>query len=249
MNIPSNHPRAKSLHIRELLVTGFKKGLVAPEGLIAHGRGEAFDYLLGECTTRLAYNAAKAASSALLLAKYPVISVNGNVAALCAKEIVELSCATDAAIEVNLFYRTREREIAIEKELKKNKAKIILGVGSKASARIPELHSERRRVDPNGIYKADTLLVPLEDGDRAEALVKMGKTVITVDLNPLSRTAKVAQITIVDNIIRAIPEMIAAAKQLKEKNASIMKKIVEEFDNKVNLEESLKNIRGSGSLV
>ena len=110
--------------------------------------------------------------------------------------------------------------------------------------RIPELQSERRRVDPNGIYKADTLLVPLEDGDRVEALVNMGKTVITIDLNPLSRTAKVAHITIVDNIIRAIPEMIVAAKQLKEKNASVMKRIVEEFDNKANLAKSLKNIRG-----
>ncbi len=246
MNIPSNHPRAKSLYIRELLVTGFRNGLVAPEGLIAYGRGEAFDYLLGEYTTEVARDAAKAASSTLLLAKYPVISINGNVAALCAKEIVELSHVTGAAIEVNLFYRTTEREIAIEKELKKNKAKIVLGIGSNASVRIPELQSERRRVDPNGIYKADTVLVPLEDGDRAEALVNMGKTVITIDLNPLSRTAKVAHLTIVDNIIRAIPEMIVAAKQLKGKNASVMKNIVEQFDNKVNLVESLKNIQGGG---
>lgn len=246
MNIPSNHPRAKSLYIRELLVTGFRNGLVAPEGLIAYGRGEAFDYLLGEHTTEVARDAAKVASSTLLLAKYPVISINGNVAALCAKEIVELSHVTGAAIEVNLFYRTTEREIAIEKELKKNKAKIVLGMGSNASVRIPELQSERRRVDPNGIYKADTVLVPLEDGDRAEALVNMGKTVITIDLNPLSRTAKVAHLTIVDNIIRAIPEMIVAAKQLKGKNASVMKNIVEQFDNKVNLVESLKNIQGGG---
>ena len=246
MNIPSNHPRAKSLYIRELLVAGFRNGLVAPEGLIAYGRGEAFDYLLGERTTEVARDAAKAASSTLLLAKYPVISINGNVAALCAKEIVELSHVTGAAIEVNLFYRTIEREIAIEKELKKNKAKIVLGIGSNASVRIPELQSERRRVDPNGIYKADTVLVPLEDGDRAEALVNMGKTVITIDLNPLSRTAKVAHLTIVDNIIRAIPEMIVAAKQLKGKNASVMKNIVEQFDNKVNLAESLRNIQGGG---
>ena len=244
MNIPSNHPRAKSLYIRELLVAGFRNGLVAPEGLIAYGRGEAFDYLLGEHTTEVARDAAKVASSTLLLAKYPVISINGNVAALCAKEIVELSHVTGAAIEVNLFYRTTEREIAIEKELKKNKAKIVLGIGSNASVRIPELQSERRRVDPNGIYKADTVLVPLEDGDRAEALVNMGKTVITIDLNPLSRTAKVAHLTIVDNIIRAIPEMIVAAKQLKGKNASVMKNIVEQFDNKVNLAESLRNIQG-----
>ena len=238
INIPPNHPRAKSLHIRELLVAGFKDGLVVPEGLIAHGRGEAFDYLLGEHTSEAARVAAKAASSTLLLADHPVISVNGNVAALCAKEIVELSHITDAVIEVNLFYRTRQREIAIERELKKNKAGIVLGI-KKSKASIPELQSERRRVDHNGIYKADAVFVPLEDGDRTEALVNIGKTVITIDLNPLSRTAKAAQITVVDNIIRAIPEMIIAAKHLKMKDKSTLKKIVEEFDNKSNLAESL----------
>ncbi|MFL6394546.1 MAG: 4-phosphopantoate--beta-alanine ligase [Nitrososphaeraceae archaeon] len=242
INIPPNHPRAKSLHIRELLVAGFKDGLVVPEGLIAHGRGEAFDYLLGEHTSEAARAAAKAASSTLLLADHPVISVNGNVAALCAKEIVELSHITDAVIEVNLFYRTRQREIAIERELKKNKAGIVLGI-KKSKASIPELQSERRRVDHNGIYKADAVFVPLEDGDRTEALVNIGKTVITIDLNPLSRTAKAAQITVVDNIIRAIPEMIIAAKHLKMKDKSTLKKIVEEFDNKSNLAESLRLIR------
>lgn len=49
------------------------------------------------------------------------------------------------------------------------------------------------------------VLVPLEDGDRTEALRRMGKTVIAIDLNPLSRTSRAANITIVDNVIRAVP--------------------------------------------
>jgi 4-phosphopantoate--beta-alanine ligase len=48
--IPKSHPRAKSLLIREKLVSGFDSGLVAKEGLLAQGRGEAFYYLLGEKT-------------------------------------------------------------------------------------------------------------------------------------------------------------------------------------------------------
>ena len=40
------------------------------------------------------------------------------------------------------------------------------------------------------------------------ALRKAGKTVITFDLNPLSRTAHTANITIVDNVIRAIDLLI-----------------------------------------
>jgi 4-phosphopantoate--beta-alanine ligase len=241
--IPSSHPRAKSLYIRELLVNGFKNGIVVQEGLIAHGRGETFDYLLGEHTTETARTAIKAACSLLLLAVHPVISVNGNVAALCSKEVVELSNLINADIEVNLFYWTKEREIAIEKELKKMGAKTVLGTTSRGSAIIPELRSERRIVDQDGIYKADTVLVPLEDGDRTEALVKMHKKVIAVDLNPLSRTSKAATVTVIDNVIRALPAMAIEAKQLKQKNGEILKKIVNEFDNSKNLSESLEIIR------
>src|SRR5829696_757010 len=241
-NIPSSHPRAKSLYIRELLVNGFKNGIVVQEGLIAHGRGETFDYLLGEGTTESARIAIKAACSLLLLAVHPVISVNGNVAALCSKEVVKLSNLIDADIEVNLFYWSEEREIAIEKELKKMGAKKVLGIRSGGSARIP-LRSERRIVDQNGIYKADTVLVPLEDGDRTEALVKMHKKVIAIDLNPLSRTSKAATVTVIDNVIRALPAMAIEAKQLKQKNGEILKKIVNEFNNSKNLSESLEIIR------
>lgn len=211
------------------------------EGLIAHGRGEAYDYLLGERTTKAAQRAIKAAAAMLLLSKRPVISVNGNTAALCPREIVELANETGAAIEVNLFYRTEEREQAIKTELEKYGAENVLGVGPKASARIPELQSERRRVDPEGIYVADTVFVPLEDGDRTEALVKLGKKVITVDLNPLSRTAKAAHITIVDNIIRAMPALVKASREIKSNRS--LKRIVYGFDNKKNLRESIKIIR------
>ena len=61
-----------------------------------------------------------------------------------------------------------------------------------------------------GIYSADVVLVPLEDGDRCEALVNMGKTVIAIDLNPLSRTARSATLTIVDELTRALPQITLA---------------------------------------
>ena len=248
-HIPANHPRAESLLIRNMLVDGYKRGLVVSEGLIAHGRGEAFDYLLGEKTSNIAHIAIEAASSALMLARYPVISVNGNIAALCAKTVVELSHWIGAKIEVNLFYRTLRRERIIKRELKSFGAKDILGTSLKSAAVIPELQSERRRVDLSGIMKADTVLVPLEDGDRTEALVKMGKTVVAIDLNPMSRTARSANITIVDNAIRAIPKMIMTVKKLRglkqEQREEIMKRIVKEFDNPKNLLESLSVMRGN----
>jgi 4-phosphopantoate--beta-alanine ligase len=212
---------------------------VASAGLIAHGRGEAFDYLLGERTTEPALKAMEAAMAMLLTAKKPVISVNGNVAALAAEDVARLAEVTDAKIEVNLFYRSRGREQAIKDLLLKAGAHAVLGVGEDASARIPELGSERRRVDPHGILVADVVLVPLEDGDRTEALVRMGKEVIALDLNPLSRTAQQASITIVDNIIRAVPRLIELAKELKEQGLEKSWEKLQSFDNKRNLAESL----------
>jgi len=100
LKIPKSHPRFVSLSIREKIVKGYNDGLVAKEGLLAHGRGEAFDYLVGEKTTRTAKAAINAAAATLLSAQNPVISVNGNVAALCPKEIVQLAKATKAKIEV-----------------------------------------------------------------------------------------------------------------------------------------------------
>jgi 4-phosphopantoate--beta-alanine ligase len=242
IGIPSDHPRAKSLYIREMLVNGFRQGLVVPDGLIAHGRGEAYDYLIGERTTKTAQRAIEAAAATMLLSSRPVISVNGNTAALCPNTAVELAKVAGAAIEVNLFYRTEEREKAIKTELELHGAKNVLGVGSKAAARIPELQSERRRVDPDGIFTADTVLVPLEDGDRTEALIKMNKKVITIDLNPLSRTSRAANITIVDNVVRAMPALVEAARKLS--GTTSLKKITDNFDNNKNLQESLEIIRG-----
>ena len=82
MNIPKSHPRYLSLQVREKLVNGFDNDLVAKEGLLAHGRGEAFDYLIGEKTTKSAKDAIKAASIMLNQAKNSVISVNGNFLSL-----------------------------------------------------------------------------------------------------------------------------------------------------------------------
>ena len=248
-HIPPTHPRAQSLLIRAKLIEGYRKGLVTSEGLIAHGRGEAFDYLLGEKTSSMAQCAIEAATSTLLLSRLPVISVNGNLVALCAKTVVELSQLIGARIEVNLFYRTIRRERLMKRELERFGAKEILGVNSGSSAVIPELQSERRRVDPDGIMKADTVLVPLEDGDRTQALARMGKTVVAIDLNPESRTARSANITIVDNAIRAIPKMIVVAKKLKElelkQREKVLKRIIKGYDNQKNLLESLSAMRGN----
>ena len=188
--IPKSHPRSKSLLIREKLVDGFDKGLVAKEGLLAQGRGEAFDYLLGEKTGKAAMQAIRAAAAQLLIAELPVISVNGNIAALCPREIVELSKQVKAKLEVNLFYATEKRKQAIIKTLKKNDAEEILGSKITSLKTLSGIDSARRIVDKDGIFVADVVVVPLEDGDRTMALRKAGKIVIAFDLNPLSRTAK-----------------------------------------------------------
>ena len=239
MKILPQHPRAESIRIREEIVKHCGSGAVVLAGLIAHGRGEAFDYLLGEKTTENAFKAIRSAASVLLLAKHSVISVNGNVAALASKDIVKLANTVGSKIEVNLFYQSEKREKAIKQILKESGAKEILGLGEAASANIPEVHSDRRRVDSRGILKADVVLVPLEDGDRTEALVKMGKTVIAIDLNPLSRTAQWASITIVDNVIRAMPILIEEAKKIKNEKPKNLQKLAYEFNNSGNLGKAI----------
>ncbi len=241
-DISPAHPRAESLRAREKLAKGFESGLVVAEGLAAHGRGEAFDYILGERTTPQAKKSIEAAAAALVSAERPVISVNGNVAALVPKELVELSKVTGAKLEVNLFHGSRKREVAIANWLGKHGAREVYGADPKFSAKIPEIHSNRRKVDRRGIASADVVFVPLEDGDRTEALRKIGKMVIAVDLNPMSRTARAASITIVDNIIRALPLMIDKVQSLSRESETELCKIVDNFNNDVNLSAALKLI-------
>ncbi len=228
---------------RHRLIDGLRQGYVAEAGLIAHGRGEAFDYLLGERTVDEAKSAEEVAVAMLLLSENPVISVNGNTAALVPKEIVDLSEAVGAKVEVNLFYRTPRREEIIEGILIDSGAEIVYGIEEKTCRRITRLDSERGRVDSQGIWVADTVLVPLEDGDRAEALVEMGKKVIAVDLNPLSRTSQKATLSIVDNVSRAVPNMIAFAEKLRGYSQKELRNIINTFDNKGNLDAVVERIR------
>lgn len=243
--IPKSHPRFQSLLIREKLVKGFDDGLVAKEGLLAHGRGEAFDYILGEKTLKTSKKAIKAAAASILLAKNPVISVNGNVAALCPKEIVRLSKVSKAKIEVNLFYANEKRKQKIVKILKKNGAKEIFGVLKKNATRLIGIDSSRRIVDKNGIFASDLVIVPLEDGDRTLALRRAKKQVITFDLNPLSRTAQTANISIIDNVVRGIVELITECVRLSTKKSSELEKIIKNFDNKKNLTHNVIEIKSN----
>lgn len=241
VEIPRSHPRYESLLIREKLVEGFNEGYVVPQGLIAHGRGECFDYLIGEKTIEPAFKAIQAAAAMLLLAKHPVISVNGNVAALVPGDVVRLAKVVNAKIEVNLFYRTEERIRKIADVLRSHGADEVLGVDD-ATATIPELFSERRRVSPRGIYIADVVLVALEDGDRTEALRRMGKTVIAIDLNPLSRTSLAASITIVDNVVRAVPKLVEVASTMRSQPKEFLEEIVRNYDNSKTIAEVLEHI-------
>lgn len=239
--IPKSHPRYESLKTRDLVAEGVKKGIASMHGLIAHGRGEAFDYLLGEKTNEFAKSSIEAAAALLLSAKHPVISVNGNSAALAPKEIVQLSRMIPASLEVNIFHPSRKRESKIKRHLEKYGAKNVLLPNKKY--KINFLESNRKYVNPWGILMADVVFVPLEDGDRAEALVRNGKKVITIDLNPLSRTSQKSTIAITDNITRALPLLIKAASKYKKYDKNKLEKELKRYNNKRNLQSALHAIR------
>jgi len=240
IHVPADHPRKDSLDIRERIIEGHERDIVATAGLLAHGRGEAFDYLLGEQTNELARMACRAAVAALLSAKHPVISVNGNICALVPRALVELSELTRAPLEINLFYYRPAREEAIAAALREAGATEILGTHDRPSETIPELSSNRRKVDSEGIARADVVLVPLEDGDRTGALRKIDKFVVTIDLNPMSRTAVLSNITIVDNVVRSLPLMVDFAREMKGWSNEKLRETVAGFDNAANLSKALR---------
>ena len=62
-----------------------------------------------------------------------------------------------------------------------------------------------------------------------------GKTVIVIDLNPLSRSAKRGTLTIVDELSRVVNNMLDFAEPLSEF-------ALDDWDNKENLKQALKHI-------
>ena len=236
---PKSHPRYLSNFYRDLLVDGVKQRITSTHGLIAQGRGETFDYLLGEKTFDFATSAIAAAASLLITSSRPIISVNGNSAILSAKELITLSILLNVPLEINLFHRSLLRERKIADYLKKKGAKkILLPDNSKISG----LTSNRRFVNAQGQHIADVIFVPLEDGDRTEYLIAQGKKVISSDLNPLSRSAQKATITIVDNIVRALPTLIQTIKKMQKKERKYLIKIINGYNNRKILNESIKHI-------
>ena len=78
--------------------------MLADSALIAHGRGEAFDYLLGEKTSENAFLATKNALAHLSAAKRPIITINGNTAALAGKELMQIANYLNCPVEINIFF-------------------------------------------------------------------------------------------------------------------------------------------------
>ena len=236
-----SHPRYASLVARERVAEGVRRGYTSSQGLIAQGRGECFDYLIGERTTVAALEAIRAAAAMLLLAERPALSVNGNVAALAAEEMVALAEALKIPLEVNLFHRSEERVKKIADLLREKGATKVLG--ERPDAAVPGLDHARALATKGGIYDADVVLIPLEDGDRCEALVAMGKKVIAIDLNPLSRTAKKATVSIVDNIVRAVPLLTEQVRMLSGTPRAELEAMVREYDNQRVLREAVGEIQ------
>ena len=239
--ISLNHPRYHSLKARVLVTSGVEKGIVSRDGLIAHGRGEAFDYLIGEVTNDFAHTAIEAAAAKILLSKKVAISINGNTAALAGADTESLRAAASAICEVNLFHPSLEREERIKAHL------LSLGVPDVLlplrDTVFPGIDSNRKFMNPEGILSADTVIVALEDNDKCEALRKQSKFVIAIDLNPLCRTAKKADITIVDNLIRVFPILTAKIIELRQWPTSRIESILDSYKNDLVLAEAEAKIR------
>ena len=252
--IPDSHPRKASLLARAKLTQAAREGLLAESAMIAHGRGEAFDYLLGEKTSDSAKTAIKECAARLLAAENPIVSMNGNTTVLAGKQAIRAAAIIGCPIEVNIYYRTPERmekliaalesmkeEVAAEVD-EKTKASVMAVeiLGADTDGKIDGLEGPRSICSRKGIESADVVLVPLEDGDRCEALVALGKQVLVIDLNPLSRTARTATVTIVDEVARALGEMEELLLQNPQST---------DWDNQKTLREALEIISDSSKRI
>lgn len=233
---------------RKMLTDAAAAGMLADSALIAHGRGEAFDYLLGEETCEPAIMAITETAARLQSSKRCVISVNGNTVALAGPQLIACAAVLNCPIEVNIYYRTPERMEALLSALQAqrqqavelypelvNQISNVEILGGNPDGRIPNLEGPRANCHSDGILSADTILVPLEDGDRCEALIAMGKTVCVIDLNPLSRTARTATVTIVDELTRCASILLEC----------LMRESVSEngnWDNEANLQDVIEVI-------
>ena len=254
--IPDSHPRRESLLARGKIVAGTRRGLLADSAMIAHGRGEAFDYLLGERTTDSAARAIRRVASLLISAERPVISTNGNTVVLAGEDLIRVAAVVGSPIEVKLYYRTPERVAGLISLLQEQRESIAKEVGpdgfegdwaeevrsvrilgTEEDFRIEGLEGPRSICTKEGIGLADLVLVPLEDGDRCEALVSLGKKVCVIDLNPLSRTAMMAGVTIVDEVSRASRSLLTEVLSRPS--------MEEEWDNRAILREALREMSGS----
>jgi len=86
----------------------------------------------------------------------------------------------------------------------------------------------------------------VEDGDRAEALGELGKVEVVIDLNPMSRSARAADVPIVDNVIRAVPSITEHARELADADRETLEGIVAEFDAEEALAAAERAIREGG---
>jgi 4-phosphopantoate--beta-alanine ligase len=165
-----------------------------------------------------------------------------------------LAAVLGCPIEVNLYYRTPSRVNGLISLLEELRIKVsqeaapdgfygdwketVEGVsllGESPNFKIEGLEGPRSNCTAEGIGGADTILVPLEDGDRCEALITLGKEVLVVDLNPLSRSARMASVTIVDEVSRAFEGILSCLLNDSEYRQA-------EWDNLKSLNGSLKEI-------
>ena len=252
--IPDSHPRKKSLESRQKIVDGNSMGVLADSAMIAHGRGEAFDYLLGEKTTESARAAIRESATRLRNARRPVISVNGNTVVLAGDGAIRLAAVLGCPVEVNIYYRTPSRIkglISLLEEWRfnvsqedapdgfdgdwKDSVEGVSLLGGSPNFKIEGLEGPRSNCTREGIGEADTILVPLEDGDRCEALISLGKEILVVDLNPLSRSSRMATVTIVDEVSRAFEGILSYLLDDSDYRQT-------DWDNRKSLKESLKEI-------
>jgi len=231
--IPKDHPRYKSLVTREHLAECARTGIVSLEGLTSHGRGEAFDYLLGEKTSESALLAGKDCGGPAPHRKTPGALRERQHRGACgtrnrASPEGKRGARRGQPLPPDTRTGTADRDGSSAMPVRT----VFSGRSRSASSRSPTTGPFCRR---EGCLLPMSCLSRSKTATAARCSVGMGKKVIAIDLNPLSRTAKTATLTVVDEVTRALPEIAQACTALSDGKC---RSLVAVMDNRVFLQEA-----------
>ena len=162
-DVPKTHPRYLSLALRDTIVAGVEqRDYLCPWAYRARAWGGFRLPHRGNDTTLRDGGNPRGGGDASSRSTPCHLRQRAMLAALAPDGLIALGRVLNAPLEVNIFHTETGREQRIREHLLKHGASDVLMPTTQAQ--LSYIDSNRKFVHPDGIFKADVVFVPLEDG-------------------------------------------------------------------------------------